>query len=42
MADRSGVAAILLAAGQSRRMGATNKLLMDIDGEPMVRRAARA
>ena len=41
MADRSGVAAILLAAGQSRRMGAANKLLMDIDGEPMVRRAAR-
>ncbi len=42
MTDRSGVAAILLAAGQSRRMGAANKLLMDIDGEPMVRRAARA
>lgn len=41
MPDRSGVAAILLAAGQSRRMGAANKLLMEIHGEPMVRRAAR-
>jgi molybdenum cofactor cytidylyltransferase len=33
------IAAILLAAGSSRRMGA-NKLLLDIDGVPMVRRAA--
>jgi molybdenum cofactor cytidylyltransferase len=33
------IAAILLAAGSSRRMGA-NKLLLDADGRPMVRRAA--
>jgi molybdenum cofactor cytidylyltransferase len=31
------IAAIVLAAGQSRRMGALNKLLADIDGMPMVR-----
>lgn len=30
------VSAIILAAGQSRRMGATNKLLMELDGRPMV------
>jgi molybdenum cofactor cytidylyltransferase len=35
-----GIAAILLAAGASRRMGA-NKMLLDVDGETMVRRAAR-
>lgn len=35
----SGIAAILLAAGASRRMGA-NKLLLDIHGQPMVRHAA--
>jgi molybdenum cofactor cytidylyltransferase len=33
------IAAILLAAGMSRRMGA-QKLLLEIEGEPMVRRAA--
>lgn len=31
---------LLLAAGQSRRMGRRNKLLEDIDGAAMVRRAA--
>ena len=31
------VAAIVLAAGSSRRMGADNKLLLDIDGSPMLR-----
>lgn len=31
---------IILAAGLSRRMGDVNKLLLDIDGAPMVRRAA--
>jgi molybdenum cofactor cytidylyltransferase len=33
-------AAIVLAAGASRRMG-TTKQLLDVDGEPMVRRAVR-
>ncbi len=32
------VAAIVLAAGRSTRMGAQNKLLADLDGKPMVRR----
>jgi molybdenum cofactor cytidylyltransferase len=35
------IAVILLAAGESRRMGATNKLLLSVDGEPLVRRTAR-
>ncbi len=35
------IAALLLAAGQSRRMGRDNKLLAGIDGVAMVRRAAR-
>lgn len=39
-APRARVAAVLLAAGASTRMG-RNKLLMDIEGEPMVRRAAQ-
>jgi molybdenum cofactor cytidylyltransferase len=39
--DRSGpVAGILLAAGTSSRMG-RNKLLLELDGEPLLRRAAR-
>jgi molybdenum cofactor cytidylyltransferase len=32
---------LLLAAGQSRRMGGPNKLLAEIDGVPMVRRVAQ-
>ncbi len=36
------IAAVVLAAGQSRRMGARNKLLADIDGVPMVARAVDA
>ena len=32
------IAALVLAAGQSRRMGTINKLLIEIDGVPMVRR----
>nr|WP_209003389.1 molybdopterin-binding/glycosyltransferase family 2 protein [Stappia taiwanensis] len=36
------VAAILLAAGRSSRAGETNKLLARLDGEPLVRIAARA
>jgi molybdenum cofactor cytidylyltransferase len=36
------VAGIVLAAGASRRMGnSANKLLLEIDGEPIVRRAVR-
>jgi molybdenum cofactor cytidylyltransferase len=34
------VAALVLAAGSSRRMGATNKLLATVAGTPMVRRVA--
>ena len=36
------VAAIVLAAGQSRRMGKTNKLLADVDGTPMIVRSVDA
>lgn len=34
------ISAVLLAAGSSRRMGAANKLLLEIDGVPLVRRGA--
>jgi molybdenum cofactor cytidylyltransferase len=34
-------AVVLLAAGLSRRMGERNKLLIEIGGEPLVRRTAR-
>jgi molybdenum cofactor cytidylyltransferase len=36
------IAALVLAAGQSRRMGPENKLLADVDGKPMVVRAVEA
>ena len=36
------IAAIVLAAGQSRRMGAENKLLADFEGVPLVRRAVQS
>lgn len=36
------IAALLLAAGQSRRMGKENKLLAEVDGKPMVRHMAEA
>jgi molybdenum cofactor cytidylyltransferase len=36
------IAAIVLAAGQSRRMGAQNKLLAEVAGKPMVRHVAEA
>lgn len=36
------VAALILAAGQSRRMGHDNKLLMAVDGEVMVAHVVRA
>jgi molybdenum cofactor cytidylyltransferase len=34
--------AVVLAAGRSTRMGGPNKLLIDIDGEPLIRRTLRA
>ncbi|NQV56207.1 MAG: NTP transferase domain-containing protein, partial [Rhodospirillales bacterium] len=36
------ISALILAAGSSRRMGAENKLLADIDGKPMVRHVTEA
>lgn len=41
MAEIGTIAAIILAAGRSTRMG-TNKLIADIGGKPMVRRVAEA
>ena len=41
-AARPRIGAVVLAAGQSRRMGTLNKLLIEVDGEPMVRRVAAA
>lgn len=38
----STVVGVLLAAGTSSRYGDANKLLAPLDGEPLVRRAARA
>lgn len=38
--DANRVAAVILAAGASSRMG-TNKMLLEIDGEALVRRATR-
>lgn len=35
------IGVVLLAAGKSERMGAPNKLLLPVGGEPMIRRAAR-
>ena len=39
-AEGRNVAAIILAAGQSRRMGGPNKMLAEIGGKPLVRIAA--
>lgn len=36
------IAAVILAAGQSRRMGRDNKLLLPVDGKPMVAHAAES
>ncbi|WP_367278261.1 NTP transferase domain-containing protein [uncultured Alsobacter sp.] len=38
----AGIAAVVLAAGRSTRMGATNKLTADYDGKALVRRVAEA
>ena len=40
--SRPRIAAIVLAAGQSRRTGRRNKLLAEIDGQPMVARVVDA
>lgn len=40
--DAVPVAAIVLAAGRSTRMGGPNKLTLDVRGKPMVRHAAEA
>ncbi len=39
---RPRIAAVVLAAGQSRRMGPVNKLLITVDGKPMVRHIVEA
>lgn len=41
MSGGADVAAIVLAAGRSTRMAPRNKLLEEIDGEPMARRVAK-
>lgn len=40
--DAMRIAAIVLAAGQSRRMGAANKLLEEVNGKPMMLHAVDA
>src|SRR5271166_4580955 len=40
-AEKLKAVAVLLAAGLSRRMGERNKHLIDIGGEPLVRRTAK-
>lgn len=39
--ERPAVVGVLLAGGTSSRFGESNKLLADLDGEPLVRHAAR-
>lgn len=39
--EKMKIAALVLAAGQSRRMGSENKLLRHFDGEPLVARTVR-
>ncbi len=40
--DRPRIAVLILAAGQSRRMGKTNKLLVPVDGKPLLRHTVEA
>jgi molybdenum cofactor cytidylyltransferase len=40
--EQRRIGAVVLAAGESRRMGATNKLLAEVNGQPLVRIAAAA
>jgi molybdenum cofactor cytidylyltransferase len=42
MPEQARIAAIVLAAGRSTRMGAANKLLAEVGGRPMVRHAVEA
>ncbi len=42
MREPARVAAVVLAAGMSRRMGGPNKLLADVDGTPMIARVVDA
>ena len=39
--DKKRIAGIILAAGESIRMGKTNKLLQEIDGVPMIRKVTK-
>ncbi|MEM0943699.1 MAG: molybdopterin-binding/glycosyltransferase family 2 protein, partial [Pseudomonadota bacterium] len=40
VARRPRIAALMLAAGASRRMGGADKLMTEIEGEPLIRRTA--
>ena len=40
--EPAGVVAVVLAAGLSRRMGASNKLLLPVAGQAMVRHVVQA
>lgn len=42
MTEPPRIAALLLAAGQSKRMGANNKLIAEVDGKPLIRHVAEA
>jgi molybdenum cofactor cytidylyltransferase len=40
--ERPRIAVLILAAGQSRRMGKTNKLLVPVEGKPLLRHTVEA